>query len=172
MGVIPVSFHAERERETLQAFADLLPYFEDPLIRGMTQRSRSFADGALEYVGRSGLYAVLCQSFVEGENAMVSTIALVDAAMLDEMAHGRHLRPAVSLSSYTGTAYPGILAILGNIGGAIARRLEEHEANPSLRADFDWCVEIERRRAARTRAVGGTVEMTPALAHVAGRLAA
>lgn len=172
MGVIPVSFHAGRERETLQAFAELLPYFEDPLIRGMTQRSRSFADGALEYVGRGGVYAVLCQSFVDGENALVSTIAVVDATELDAMTRGEGLRPRVSLSSYTGTAYPGIQAILGSLGAAVARRLEQHEANPALRADFDWCVAIERRRVARAAETATAVEMTPALAQVAGRLAA
>jgi hypothetical protein len=172
MGIVPVSFHAEHERSTLQAFADLLPYFDDPLIRGMAQRSRSFDEGALEYVGRGGIYAVLCQSFVDGEDALVSTVAVVDAAMLDEMTHGRGLRPPVSLSSYTGTAYPGIQAILGSLGTAVARRLEEHEANPSLRADFDWCVAIERRRVVRARTVGTTVDMIPALARAAGRLAA
>lgn len=172
MGVVPVSFHAGRERETLQAFADLLPYFEDPLIRGMTQRSRSFADGALEYVGRGGLYAVLCQSFVDGEDALVSTIALVDATELDAMTRGESLRPAVSFSSYTGTDYPGIQAILSTIGQAVALRLEEHAANPVLRADFDWCVAIERRRTARAATSKATIEMTPALACVAGRLAA
>jgi hypothetical protein len=89
------------------------------------------------------------------------------------MAQGRGLRPEVSLSSYTGTDYPGILPILGSLGAAIARRLEEHEANPSLRADFDWCVAIERRRVVRTKSAASTAAtMTPVLAHVAGRLAA
>lgn len=171
MGVVPVSFHAGRERETLRAFAELLPYFEDPLIRNMTQRTHSFDGGALEYVGRGGLYGVLCQSFVDGETALVSTVAVVDAEMLDEMAHGRGLRPAVSLSSYAGTRYPGILPILGSLGTAVARRLEEHEADPSLHGGFDWCVAIERRRPARA-AADVPARLTPGLAYVAGRLAA
>ena len=170
MGIVPVSFHADREIETLRAFAELLPYFEDTLIRNMTPRSRSFADGALEYVGRGGVYAVLCQSFVDGENALASTIALVDASELDAMTRGEALRPDISLSSYTGTDYPGIQAILGSIGEAVAYRIAEHEADPDLRADFDWCVAIERRRVARAET--DAAQMTPALAMTAGRSAA
>lgn len=172
MGIVPVSFHAGRERETLQAFADLLPHFEDPLIRNATQRWRSFEGGALEYVGRYGIYAVLCQSFVDGEDALVSTVAIVDAEMLDRMAHGEQLRPPVSFSSYTGTAFPGIHAILGVIGQAIERRLAEHAADPDIRGDFDWCLAIERRQGRRARQDVLTAEMTPALAETAGRRAA
>lgn len=172
MGVVPVSFHAGRERDTLQAFADLLPHFEDPLVRAMTQRYRSFDGGAIEYVGRNGLFAVLCQSFVDGEDALVSTIAIVDATALEEMGRGEGLRPDVSFSSYSGMGFPGIQAILGALGPAIARRIEEHASNPDLRGDFDWCVAIERRRGQRAIQTTQTAEMTPALAHTSGRRAA
>ncbi len=172
MGVVPVSFHAGRERDTLQAFADLLPHFEDPLVRATTQRYRSFDGGAIEYVGRNGLFAVLCQSFVDGEDALVSTIAIVDADTLDAMGRGENLRPDVSFSSYSGMGFPGIHAILGAIGPAVGRRIAEHAADPGLRGDFDWCVAIERRRGQRTRQAGQPAEMTPALAHTSGRQAA
>ena len=149
MGIVPVSFRADEELSTLQAFAEILPHFDDPLIKAMMQRYRSFDGGALEYVGRGGIYAVFCQSSLEGEDAIVSTIALVDAMDLDAMAHGRNLQPAVSFTSFVGTSYPGIQAILTSIGEAVANRIAQHEANPGLAANFDWCVAIERRAPAR-----------------------
>jgi hypothetical protein len=169
MGIVTVSFRADRELEILEAFAAVLPNFQDATSRAMTQRYRTFEGGALEYVGRGGVYAVLCQSVVDGEDAIVSTLALVDAEALDAMTRGEGLRPAVSFSSYVGTSYPGIQAILTAIGGAVERRLAEHAENPALNADFDWCVAIERRQGRRARAFADTAqEMTTALTEVAG----
>lgn len=171
MGIVPICFDAGLERNILQSFADLLPYFDDPLIRNMTPRSRSFDGGALEYVGKGGVYAVLCQSFVDDRGAMVSTVGIVDATQLDAMAQGALLQPDVSLSSCTGTAYPGIQSILVPLAAAVERRLADHAADPDLQADFDWCVAIERRSTSRRGMLRNT-EMVPTLAHVAGRQAA
>ena len=167
MGIIPVSFRAGDELEVLRAFEEILPYFDDPLIRNMTQRWVSFRAGALEYVGRGGVYAVLCQSFMEGEKAVASTIALVDAEGMDAMVKGRDLRPCVSLTSYLGTSYPGVQAILPALAEAVSRRIAEHEDDPDVRAGFDWCLAIERRAGRRGQAAAAQeVGMTPALTQI------
>lgn len=164
MSIIPVRFGAKDELDVLKAFDEILPYFDDPLIRNMTQRWTSFEAGALEYVGRGGVYAVLCQSFIEGERAIASTVAIVDAEGMDAMVRGEDLRPYVSLTSYVGTSFPGIQAILPALAEAVSQRIAEHQGDPDARAGFDWCVSIERRARERRQADAGQVAgMTPAL---------